>query len=238
MIAATGAKNGAGWPQTHFATAHEAATRSPPAPPSASPPGRARDGCASRRATARRRPPRGSQRSRRYSTRSSPSSGSANARPAELPAFALIERARASGAVGRVQPDRLVALARGLLQPERMQSRRQAAPPPARPQEQHPQVRAALDPHVRALALAGVGDADVPGGLAVRRRAPSRTRWCPRAAARGSSGSRGCAAAGASPPAPTRDRTRNRAGWSPPAPPHRPGRRSGCPAWRCPRSSD
>ena len=116
-----------------------------------------------------------------------------------------------------------------------MQARRQPAPPPRRAHEQHPQVRAPGNPDVRALALGRVGDADVARRLAVgldRHRAPGRRA---RAGARGSSGSRGCAAAAASPRAPTRGRTRTRAGSCRRARRRRRARRSGCRARRRPR---
>ena len=180
MTAATGAKNGVSWPQHPLAAAHASATaiaglhHRPPPGPHALP----------ARAHGHARPLRGvleqalrDHSSRRYSTRSRPSSGSGNAGDASVPALALVERPRPGRAVRRVEPDRGVALARRLLEREPVQARREAAAPPRRAHEQHPQVRAPGDSHVRALALGGVGHADVPGRLAVRverHRAPGR----------------------------------------------------------------
>src|SRR4051794_1790931 len=153
MIAATGAKNGALWPHTAFDSPQASATATPA-------------WNSSRQAT-RTRAQRVRIETRERSVASSmrsveraavlhqvePQQRLGERGPRRHPALALVEGACAGLAGGRVEPDRLVAAAGGLLQREPMQALGQPGPPPGRAQEQHPQVRAAGDAHVRAVAL-------------------------------------------------------------------------------------
>src|SRR4051794_32422041 len=177
MIAATGAKNGALWPHTSFDSPQAMATATPA-------------WNSSRQAT-RTRPQRVRMETRERSVASSMSSAERAAvlheveaqqrlregPPRHHPALALVEPAGAGLAGGRVEPDRLVAAARRLLQGERVQPLGQPGAPPRGAQEEHPQVRAPGDAHVRAVALGGMGDADVARllpALVERHRAPGR----------------------------------------------------------------
>src|SRR4051812_39979421 len=181
MIAATGAKNGALWPHTPFAIAQARAT--------------ATAAWNMTRQATRTRCQRVRMDTRERSVASSRTAGMRSVERAAVlqeveaeerlgeraarghPALARIEAARAGLALGRVEADGVIAAARRLLQRQPMQLRRQAGAPPRRAQEQHPQVRAAGDAHVRAVALGRVVDADVARGLAAgldRHRAPGR----------------------------------------------------------------
>ena len=118
MIAATGAKNGAVAPEPTSPPPRRARPRRRPGPSSASPPARAPSASPSRRASAPRRPrqPLGDHSAAPVLDQVQPQQRLGERAARQLPALALIERARPGGAVRRVEPDRLVALARGLLE--------------------------------------------------------------------------------------------------------------------------
>src|SRR3954451_1939350 len=170
MIAATGAKNGALWPQTALLRPQASATATPAWNIS-------RQATRTRRQRVRidtRERSVASSRSGMGSTEGAavlhqvePQDRLREGAPRLLPALARVEAAGAGLALGREEPDRLVAAPRRLVQREPVQLGGQAGARPARAQEQHPQVCAPGDAHVRAVALGGVGDADVAGRLAV-----------------------------------------------------------------------
>src|SRR3954470_9779991 len=149
MIAATGAKNGTRWPHRNFDAAQATAT--------------ATAAWKSSRQATRTRPQRVRMETRERSVASSMSSAERAAvlheveaqqrlregPPRHHPALALVEAAGAGLAGGGVEPDRLVAAARRLLQRQRVQPLGQPGAPPGGPQEEHPQVRAAGDADVR-----------------------------------------------------------------------------------------
>src|SRR3954467_7967039 len=130
-----------------------ATPRSPPARASASPRAPAPSACAWIRANARRRPRTGAPGSQPATVldQVQPEQRLGEGPRHELPALALVERPRPRGPVRRVEPDRLIAATLRLLEPEPEQARRQSAAPPVRAHEEHPQVRAAFDPHVRTV---------------------------------------------------------------------------------------